>query len=186
MLPQGKETVKKEIVKEEPSSIFQRQRVDMLLSELTRHFPVPPVPQQNAQGAQSLVIVNQPGSHLGRVIACSKSRSNTVECRRYVDTIYILNRSSFLHIFPFELPKNSSFGSFTSLQDFSSATLIIYPGLESASRCARSRTQKHTSFQIHYCQDCLEVTRTSQTTVDETGFAERIWVRSVTWVAESW
>uniref|UniRef100_A0A8D8M7J5 Mediator of RNA polymerase II transcription subunit 6 n=1 Tax=Cacopsylla melanoneura TaxID=428564 RepID=A0A8D8M7J5_9HEMI len=52
MLPQGKETVKKEVVKEEPSSIFQRQRVDMLLSELTRHYPVPPpqhAVQQNTQ-----------------------------------------------------------------------------------------------------------------------------------------
>ena len=34
--------------KEEPSSLFQRQRVDMLLSELLRKFP-PPIPQQNLQ-----------------------------------------------------------------------------------------------------------------------------------------
>ncbi|KAI5730777.1 hypothetical protein M8J76_017285 [Diaphorina citri] len=54
MLPQGKDTVKKEIVKEEPSSIFQRQRVDMLLSELTRHFPVPPVPQAPQQNTQEM------------------------------------------------------------------------------------------------------------------------------------
>ncbi|GLG97978.1 Mediator of RNA polymerase II transcription subunit 6 [Gryllus bimaculatus] len=38
-------TTKKETQKEEPSSLFQRQRVDMLLGELTRKFPVP-VPQQ--------------------------------------------------------------------------------------------------------------------------------------------
>ncbi|CAH1389165.1 unnamed protein product [Nezara viridula] len=35
---------KKENVKEEPSSLFQRQRVDMLLLELTKKFPLPPVP----------------------------------------------------------------------------------------------------------------------------------------------
>lgn len=28
-------------VREEPSSLFQRQRVDMLLAELTRKFPLP-------------------------------------------------------------------------------------------------------------------------------------------------
>ncbi|XP_015586575.1 mediator of RNA polymerase II transcription subunit 6 [Cephus cinctus] len=35
-------TAKKEVpVREEPSSLFQRQRVDMLLAELTRKFPLP-------------------------------------------------------------------------------------------------------------------------------------------------
>lgn len=44
-----KAQVKKEApTKEEPSSLFQRQRVDMLLSELLRKFP-PPVPQQTPQ-----------------------------------------------------------------------------------------------------------------------------------------
>lgn len=33
--------------KEEPSSIFQRQRVDMLLGELLRKFPLPMLPQQH-------------------------------------------------------------------------------------------------------------------------------------------
>lgn len=37
---------KKESQREEPSSLFQRQRVDMLLAELTRKFPVHVVPQQ--------------------------------------------------------------------------------------------------------------------------------------------
>lgn len=37
-------TSKKEVQKEEPSSLFQRQRVDMLLGELTRKFPLPIVP----------------------------------------------------------------------------------------------------------------------------------------------
>uniref|UniRef100_A0A0A9X7W3 Mediator of RNA polymerase II transcription subunit 6 n=1 Tax=Lygus hesperus TaxID=30085 RepID=A0A0A9X7W3_LYGHE len=35
--------VKKENAKEEPSSLFQRQRVDMLLMELTKKFPLPPL-----------------------------------------------------------------------------------------------------------------------------------------------
>ncbi|CAB0002701.1 unnamed protein product [Nesidiocoris tenuis] len=35
--------IKKEITKEELSSLFQRQRVDMLLMELTKKFPLPPL-----------------------------------------------------------------------------------------------------------------------------------------------
>ncbi|XP_022189819.1 mediator of RNA polymerase II transcription subunit 6 isoform X1 [Nilaparvata lugens] len=35
---------KKETQREEPSSLFQRQRVDMLLAELTNKFPLPPLP----------------------------------------------------------------------------------------------------------------------------------------------
>ena len=35
--------MKKEKPKEEPSSLFQRQRVDLLLSELLRKFPIPQV-----------------------------------------------------------------------------------------------------------------------------------------------
>lgn len=33
--------------KEEPSSMFQRQRVDMLLGELMRKFPLPMMPNPN-------------------------------------------------------------------------------------------------------------------------------------------
>lgn len=43
--------MKKEKVKEEPSSQFQRQRVDMLLGELVRKFPVPQAgpPEQSSK-----------------------------------------------------------------------------------------------------------------------------------------
>lgn len=37
-----------EKAKEEPSSMFQRQRVDMLLGELMRKFPLPIIPNPNA------------------------------------------------------------------------------------------------------------------------------------------
>lgn len=40
-----------EKAKEEPSSMFQRQRVDMLLGELMRKFPLPMMVNQNAQPA---------------------------------------------------------------------------------------------------------------------------------------
>lgn len=40
-----------EKTKEEPSSIFQRQRVDMLLGELLRKFPLPMLPPQPQQPA---------------------------------------------------------------------------------------------------------------------------------------
>lgn len=46
------QSVPKEVVntpKEEPSTLFQRQRVDMLLAELVRQFPLPvtqPAPNQ--------------------------------------------------------------------------------------------------------------------------------------------
>lgn len=36
-----------EKAKEEPSSMFQRQRVDMLLGELMRKFPLPVIPNPN-------------------------------------------------------------------------------------------------------------------------------------------
>ncbi|KAF4525895.1 hypothetical protein B566_EDAN013144 [Ephemera danica] len=39
---------KKEGTKEEMSSLFQRQRVDLLLAELTRKYPIKPPPQQTA------------------------------------------------------------------------------------------------------------------------------------------
>lgn len=40
-----------EKAKEEPSSMFQRQRVDMLLGELMRKFPLPMLPNPNAPPA---------------------------------------------------------------------------------------------------------------------------------------
>lgn len=40
---------KDEKPKEEPSSLFQRQRVDMLLGELIKKFPLPVPPQPKAQ-----------------------------------------------------------------------------------------------------------------------------------------
>ncbi|XP_047096904.1 mediator of RNA polymerase II transcription subunit 6 isoform X2 [Schistocerca piceifrons] len=44
--PSERTASKKETQREEPSSLFQRQRVDMLLAELTRKFPVQVIPQQ--------------------------------------------------------------------------------------------------------------------------------------------
>lgn len=41
-----------EKTKEEPSSMFQRQRVDMLLGELLRKFPLPAIPSQQQQAVQ--------------------------------------------------------------------------------------------------------------------------------------
>lgn len=40
-------TTRRQVHKEEPSTVFQRQRVDMLLVELTNKFPLP-VPQPPA------------------------------------------------------------------------------------------------------------------------------------------
>ncbi|KAJ8896562.1 hypothetical protein PR048_001906 [Dryococelus australis] len=45
---------KKEQQREEPSSAFQRYRVDMLLAELTRKFPVPTAPQAKASSGETL------------------------------------------------------------------------------------------------------------------------------------
>lgn len=42
-------TKKEEKPKEEPSSLFQRQRVDMLLGELIKKFPLPVLPQPKMQ-----------------------------------------------------------------------------------------------------------------------------------------
>jgi len=41
-------------VREEPSSLFQRQRVDMLLAELTRKFPLP-VPKPVHQATEPCI-----------------------------------------------------------------------------------------------------------------------------------
>lgn len=50
---------KKELpVREEPSSLFQRQRVDMLLAELTRKFPLP-VPKPVHQVTEASVEIKQ-------------------------------------------------------------------------------------------------------------------------------
>lgn len=49
LLVADEKEVNKEKPKEEPSSLFQRQRVDMLLGELLRKFPIPQaVPQEQA------------------------------------------------------------------------------------------------------------------------------------------
>ncbi|XP_003702633.1 mediator complex subunit 6 isoform X1 [Megachile rotundata] len=45
-------------VREEPSSLFQRQRVDMLLAELTRKFPLP-VPKPAHQAIESTMEIKQ-------------------------------------------------------------------------------------------------------------------------------
>lgn len=51
MTEKTKSQTKKETdkIKEEPSSIFQRQRVDLLLNELLQKFPLPMPPQQAQQ-----------------------------------------------------------------------------------------------------------------------------------------
>lgn len=51
----------KKDVKEEPSSNFQRQRVDMLLMELTKRFPLPVIrpPPQEGKYALLVVVMNQ-------------------------------------------------------------------------------------------------------------------------------
>lgn len=41
-------------MREEPSSLFQRQRVDMLLAELTRKFPLP-VPKPVHQATEPCI-----------------------------------------------------------------------------------------------------------------------------------
>lgn len=53
MTEKTKSQTKKETdkVKEEPSSLFQRQRVDLLLNELLQKFPLPMPPQQAQQNA---------------------------------------------------------------------------------------------------------------------------------------
>lgn len=45
-------------VREEPSSLFQRQRVDMLLGELTRKFPLP-VPKPVHQATEASIEIKQ-------------------------------------------------------------------------------------------------------------------------------
>lgn len=47
--------------KEEPSSLFQRQRVDMLLGDLLRKFPLP-IPQAYQHGSGQQQQQNQNGS----------------------------------------------------------------------------------------------------------------------------
>ncbi|XP_075228570.1 mediator complex subunit 6 isoform X2 [Lycorma delicatula] len=52
------EKPKKESLREEPSSLFQRQRVDMLLGELTRKFPLPII--KLLQPEQETVVKQEP------------------------------------------------------------------------------------------------------------------------------
>ncbi|XP_032668866.1 mediator of RNA polymerase II transcription subunit 6 isoform X1 [Odontomachus brunneus] len=54
----GKAWAAKEPVREEPSSLFQRQRVDMLLAELTRKFPLP-VPKPVHQTTEASIEIKQ-------------------------------------------------------------------------------------------------------------------------------
>lgn len=50
-----KAKAKEEKPREEPSSLFQRQRVDMLLGELIKKFPLPTPPQPKAAPAAATV-----------------------------------------------------------------------------------------------------------------------------------
>lgn len=59
---------KEEKPKEEPSSLFQRQRVDMLLGELIKKFPLPVPPQPKAQPAVSVKQENGNGGAESKVI----------------------------------------------------------------------------------------------------------------------
>ncbi|XP_065220686.1 mediator of RNA polymerase II transcription subunit 6-like [Planococcus citri] len=58
--PNAQGTVVKKDIKEEPSSNFQRQRVDMLLMELTRRFPPPVVRPPAMEIAENNVVVENP------------------------------------------------------------------------------------------------------------------------------
>ncbi|XP_037026975.1 mediator of RNA polymerase II transcription subunit 6 [Bradysia coprophila] len=60
-------------VKEEPSSLFQRQRVDLLLNELLQKFPLPMPPQQVQQN------VNQPIQSNGTKMEPNESTEISVE-----------------------------------------------------------------------------------------------------------
>ncbi|XP_057660678.1 mediator of RNA polymerase II transcription subunit 6 [Diorhabda carinulata] len=53
---------KEEKPREEPSSLFQRQRVDMLLGELLRKFPLPAPPQPKVQPVVPVKQENENGS----------------------------------------------------------------------------------------------------------------------------
>lgn len=50
-----KAKAKEEKPREEPSSLFQRQRVDMLLGELIKKFPLPVPPQPKTTPATAVV-----------------------------------------------------------------------------------------------------------------------------------
>lgn len=59
-----KKEVKKEKPKEEPSSVFQRQRVDLLLNELLRKFPIPQVaPVDSKSDEEKSTNVNKDGQN---------------------------------------------------------------------------------------------------------------------------
>lgn len=60
-----KKEVKKEKLKEEPSSVFQRQRVDLLLNELLRKFPIPQIAPVDAKSDEekSSTNVNKDGQN---------------------------------------------------------------------------------------------------------------------------
>lgn len=59
---------KEEKPKEEPSSLFQRQRVDMLLGELIKKFPLPVPPQPKILPATNVKQENGNGGTESKVI----------------------------------------------------------------------------------------------------------------------
>lgn len=75
MTEKTKSQTKKETdkVKEEPSSLFQRQRVDLLLNELLQKFPLPMPPQQGQQNA------NQTSQSNGAKMETNESTEISVE-----------------------------------------------------------------------------------------------------------
>lgn len=59
-----KKEVKKEKPKEEPSSLFQRQRVEILLNELLRKFPIPQVtPTDSKSDEEKTTNTNKDGQN---------------------------------------------------------------------------------------------------------------------------
>lgn len=67
-------------VKEEPSSLFQRQRVDLLLNELLQKFPLPmPTPQQAQQAQQNVSQTNQSNGTNGTKMETNESTEISVE-----------------------------------------------------------------------------------------------------------
>lgn len=57
--------------KEEPSTLFQRQRVDMLLAELVRQFPLPVIPTTSSQVSKLTRYIIKKNIFLN-IINCSK------------------------------------------------------------------------------------------------------------------
>lgn len=66
-----------EKAKEEPSSMFQRQRVDMLLGELMRKFPLPMMTNPNAPPPPAAAAATAAGATGTSSSADQSSASNT-------------------------------------------------------------------------------------------------------------